>query len=104
VINASGGVSSIWNSGTRTYGADYLAFADGNLFVTSYYDSKIYKYNGVTGAFMASFSVNSGRVIGITAGPTSNISPQAVPALSPVLLIISASVIAALIRLNKGGV
>src|SRR5581483_529776 len=71
---SSGGVSSTWNNGGDLDGTDFLTFAVGDLFVTSYYNDQVVVFDGTTGNFLGSFN-GSGHVLGIT---TANSSVSAV--------------------------
>jgi Bacterial Ig-like domain (group 3)/Beta-propeller repeat len=74
VIPPAGGVSSTWNTGgSYLDGTSYLAFADGDLFATSYYNTQVVRFDGATGAFVNTFTVPSG-VYGITARPAGTIT------------------------------
>jgi trimeric autotransporter adhesin len=88
VIPSAGGVSSTWNTGGNLDGTDFLAFADGDLFATSYYNNQVVRFDGATGAFVNSFSAG-GNIYGITVhnlttpvfidnGPNPSISGQPV--------------------------
>ena len=68
VIQPSGGASSTWNTGGDLHGTDFLAFADGDLFATSYYNSQVVRFDGMTGAFVSSFTTGN-DLYGIAARP-----------------------------------
>jgi PEP-CTERM motif len=76
VVPQSGGVSSTWNTGGSLDGTQFLAFADGALFVTSYYNNIVTSFDATTGASLGSFA-GPGDPVGITAGPEA--STTAVP-------------------------
>jgi WD40 repeat protein len=66
VIAAGGGLSSTWNSGGQLWGTQYLAFGDGRLFVTSYYNSTVQMFDATTGASLGGFDVGGRNPVGIT--------------------------------------
>ena len=47
--------------------------ADGNAYVSSYYNSEVLEYNGTTGAFLKVFATGSGGFEGLTFGPDGNL-------------------------------
>jgi RHS repeat-associated protein len=55
VIPANGGVSQTFATGTD--GASYLLFTDNKLFVTSFYDSRVYSFAPGTGQGLGSFAI-----------------------------------------------
>ncbi|HEV2945758.1 MAG TPA: hypothetical protein VGX70_00185, partial [Gemmataceae bacterium] len=95
VVGANGGVAQQFNVGGSMSGPVDLVFhSNGNLFVVSYYDSKVSEFDGQTGAFIASFQPYGGVVGagGITVGPvvsgTRTIAPlSALPTIThPVII------------------
>ena len=68
VIPPVGGVSSTWNTGGDLLGTCFLAFADDELFATSYYNGQVVRFDGTTGAFVNSFNAGN-DLFGITARP-----------------------------------